>query len=271
MKKLKPCKPAALTLMAMVGSLISCTTPKPAITGDKGTQMEEFEVKGRQGLLVNQRLSFGEYTTLKVDRSWTKTSSWSIGASQTDLTVPGPVNVISYDHINRKQTLRFAAQSSMGEVADVYAANRVKARELRIGEGNGPAAFTLDLSGLSGSRGNNLFYVQIYIAGSDQPWQLILDNEMAQEKAEKYSGYLYGPNNRYYQLRPLRHYQTKQGKKAKLIMGHIGFEILDEEGVSQAAVSTLDKGLVYLNNSASPKERFLLENLCAALLLQEHI
>ena len=251
---------------------ISCSSPELALKGDHWAgENEILSVKGRQGILINQRLSFGQYATHKVDRRWTKESSWSIGITRRTLQVPQATNVISYDHINRRQTLRFAAESPSGEYADVYAATKIKARELRIGEGNQVGAFTIDLSRLFNKNSNNLYYVQIYLDGDKQPWQLILDNENSQWQPGKYTGYLYGPDNRYYQLKPVRQYENKHGKAVQIAMGHLGFEITDEGGTGLAAVSPIDNGKVFFSKSVSPRERFLLENLCAAILLQEQI
>jgi hypothetical protein len=259
-----------LTLSSII--IASCGTPKLALPGTDWTgDREVFDVKGRQGILINQRLSFGQYTTQRVDRSWTKGSTWSIGVAKRTLEVPQATNIISLDHIRRKQTLRFAAESPSGEFADVYAASQVQAKELRVGEGNDLSSFTVDLSRLFSKSSNNLYYVQIYLDGSRQPWQMVLDNEVSQWKPGKYVGYLYGPNNRYYQLKPLRQFENKNGKAVQIVMGHIGFEIMDEGGTGLAAVSTMDKGQVYFSKEVAPKERFLLENLCAALLLQEQI
>jgi hypothetical protein len=271
MKKFNSFTTAIFTMAVMVAGILSCSTPKIGLTGTDWEQKEILDVKGRQGLLVNQRLSFGLYATQKVDRSWTKESSWSIGTARRTLNVPEATNIISFDHINRKQTLRFAAESPSGSYADVYAATKVNARELRMGEGNNPYAFTIDLTRLFSKNGNNLFYVQIYIDGSREPWQLVLDNETSQWKPGKYIGYLYGPNNRYYQLKPVRQYEGKSGKPVQIAMGNLGFEIMDEGGTGLAAVSTMDKGQVYLSKAVGGRERFLLENLCAALLLQELI
>ena len=265
---------SALSIFVATSSavILSCGTPKLALKGtdwEHGNEMHA--VTGRQGILINQRLSFGQYATQKVNRSWTKESSWSIGVGKHTLEVPTATNVIAFDHITRKQTLRFAAESLSGEYADVYAASHVKARELRIGEENAPGGFVIDLTRLFSKSSNNLYYVQIYLNGNMQPWQLILDNEVSQWQPGKYVGYLYGPNNRYYELKPVRHLENKNGEAKQIAMGHIGFEVLDEGGTGLAAVSIMDKGQVYFSNAVSPKERFLLENLCAAILLQEQI
>lgn len=252
--------------------LLSCSTPPLALQGVAWYDGHEMlEVKGRQGIWINQKLSFGAFTTNKVSRSWTKESSWSIGAAQKRLDVPTASNIISLNHINRKQTLRFASESASGQYADVFAATHVRAQELKIGEGNGWASFTIDISRLINKNSNNLYYVEIYMNGSKIPWHLVLDNETSQWQPDKYVGYLFGPNNYYYQLKPVQKYHNKQSKPVKLMLGNIGFEITNREGMGLAAINTLDKGSVYFSKLLAPQERFLLENLSAALLLQEHI
>jgi hypothetical protein len=228
-------------------------------------------VKGRQGILIKQKLSFGDYATERVDRSWTKGSSWTIGAAKRTLEVPDATNIISYDHIKRKQTLRFASVHPSGAAADVYAVTKVNAREIRIGEGNGWGSFNIDLGWFKNRNSNNLYYVQIYMDGDREPWQLILDNDISQRQPGKYIGYLVGGNGRYYQLKPAQYIAGKNGEAKKILMGSVGFEIQDEHNNSIAAVSTIDNGQVYFTNHIQPGERFLIENLCAAILLQEQI
>lgn len=252
-------------------SVAAFSQPKVSLTAEIWKNQEVWDVRGRNGFKFKERLSFGQFTTYKVDRSWTKESSWSIGAGRRTLQVPQGTNIISYDHINRRQTLRFAAISPSGETADVYAATHVQSRELRVGEGNNLASFSIDLGILLNKNSNNLYYVQIYLDGDSQPWQLVLDNEQSQIKPGKYIGYLIGPKGNYYQLKPITHIEGKNGKSQKILLGSVGFEISDEDGTEIAAVSTLDNGKVYFSYGLRPQERFLMENLCAAILLQEQI
>jgi hypothetical protein len=257
--------------LVLISSVKGFSQPKISLTADIWEKQEEWDVRGRQGFKFKERLSFGQFSTYKIDRSWTKESTWTIGAMRQTLDVPQGTNVISYDHINKKQTLRFAAVSPSGETADVYAASKVQYNELRFGEGNGWNSFSVDMGNLFRESSNNLYYVQIYLDGSRQPWQLVLDNGKSQTKPRKYVGYLYGPDGVYYQLKPITHIQGKNGKSQRIIAGSVGFEILDADGVGIAAVSTLDNGKVYFSKGLRPQERFLMENLCAAILLQEQI
>jgi hypothetical protein len=62
----------------------------------------------------------------------------------------------------------------------------------------------------------------------------------------------------------------KNGKSGNILAGSVGFELFDPQGRSVAAVSLVDKGMVFLGKG-NATERFLLANACAALLLQEQI
>lgn len=232
---------------------------------------EILAVKGRFGLLINQKLSFGTYTTQRVARSWTKGSSWTLGPRNTLFPVPAAAGIISLNHISRKQTLRFATVSANGQTADVYAVTRVVARELQSGSPD-RSLTSVNLDLLFNRSSGNLFYVQVYLDGNTTPWQMVLDNELAQWKPGEYMGIIQGPGGKYFQIRPVSKVQGKNGIAYDLKMGAVGFEFLTPEGEPLAAVSLIDRGRVYFNNVyLKPGERFLLENLAAALLLQEQI
>ena len=60
-----------------IGSVPIGYTPVKIAVDDTGwEQKEELSVKGRNGFLFKQKLSFGEFNTTSVQRSWTKGSSW---------------------------------------------------------------------------------------------------------------------------------------------------------------------------------------------------
>ena len=77
-------------------------------------------------------------------------------------------------------------------------------------------------------------------------------------------------NDRYYTLHPVYALEKKDGKTANIPFGSIGYEIRGKEGKPLAAVSLIDKGVVYFND-ISADEKFLMANICTAILLQEEI
>lgn len=58
--------------------LLSGCSPVPmiAVSDDGWKPLSEMPVKGRNGFFIRQKLSFGEYRTGFVTRSWTGGSSW---------------------------------------------------------------------------------------------------------------------------------------------------------------------------------------------------
>ena len=89
-------------------------------------------------------------------------------------------------------------------------------------------------------------------------------------KPREYIGYLAQGKEKYYTIIPVRHMEGRDGQPAAIPFGSIGFEIRNKEGRAVAAVSKLDRGTVFLQ-TMDANERFLLANVCTALLLQEVI
>ena len=152
--------------------------------------------------------------------------------------------------------------------SDVFCASHFDSRDLNIGKSeNSIWNIALDVSGV-GFESQNLFYVQVYL-DDKSPWQLLLDNQASQAKAKEYSGVFARSKTEYYTIRPVTKLDQK-GKVRNMPFGSVGYEISDKEGKPVAAVSLMDNGMIFLGKT-NPAERFLLANLCAAILLQENI
>lgn len=257
--------PAILVLI----SLQCCTPLKPALSEDDITTFEEFPVKGRQGILINQKLEFGNFKTSKVKRSWTKG-----GNSRTELSkgIPGDIlydAIISKEYINRDQTFYFQSNDSENRVSDVYAASSFNAANLLIGNNpNSIINIFEDIINIE-NQTESFFYLQIFVNNETKPWQLILDNQAAQLQAGNYNGVFALDEKNYYTLKPITKIASKKGPRS-IIFGSVGYEIFDVNDKPVAAVSLMDRGMVFLKTTDN-NERFLLSNLCSALLLQEEI
>jgi hypothetical protein len=255
-------------ILAAVACLIiySCTPTKMAVSDELNIAKDEYPVKGRQGLLINQKLSFGEFKTTKVKRSWTKgtSSRSSIGGYNDKLEY---VNLISVDYINKKQTIHFGLSDGTLN-SEVFCASKFNARDLNVGNNkNSIWNIALDIAG-PGMESGNVFYVQVYVDDKD-PWQLLLDNQASQAKAREYSGVFARSKSEFYTIRPVTKLDQK-GRIRNMPFGSVGYEISNSKNEPVAAVSTMDNGVIFLKK-AETGERFLLANLCAAILLQENI
>lgn len=259
-----------LTIGAFLFSIAisSCgTASKMGLSPDLNSDAAVYAVSGRNGVMIKQRLSFGPYTTPFVKRSWINTRNDVYGASTGTPGGPDYRNIISAEHMRKKQTVSFAL-SDGAEQATAYCVTRFNADGLQIGLYKNSVLNT-GVQVWNWLQTENLFYVQVYTNADEKPWELVLDNRAAQGASKKYTGVFAKSENEYYTIRPST--QIEQGGQVRQMpFGSVGFEILDSQGRPVAAVSRMEKGTVYLGN-LSQKEKLLLATLCTALLLQENI
>jgi len=249
--------------------LVGCATAKMAVNDDLKPAYDEYSVKGRQGILVKQKMSFGEYSTNTVHRSWTKGSSSRSGIGYTDPFRQEWINIISVKYTDKNQTIRYEMNSGALQ-SEVYCVSRFNAEDLEIGRNpNSILNIGMDLAG-SGIKISSMYYAQIFTSPTEnRPWELVLDNHAAQAERNTYIGRLAKSRDEYYDIVPVSKLEIK-GKTGNTFAGSIGFEFRNKYGKTVAAVSLMDKGMVYLGKTTA-EERFLLANACTALLLQEMI
>lgn len=257
---------ASLFLLAVFAT--ACSPMRLAVSEDLRDNNDAFTVKGRQGILIKQKLSFGDYHTTTVKRSWTRGSSSRTGIGRSG---PHPgewENIISMEYIRKKQTVRFSLTDGVRE-SDVYCVSRFQAEDLQIGKSpNSILNIAMDIAGIA-NRSSSLYYVQLFDGQSEAPWQLVLDNQASQASPHKYQGILAKSRDEYYTLVPATKLEHK-GKTGNTLLGSVGFELRNPAGRTVAAVSLIDGGMVFLGKTTSD-ERFLLANACAAILLQQEI
>jgi hypothetical protein len=251
--------------------LAGCGQANIALTGENWKEKESLTVNGRTGILINQKMSFGEFHTTKINRSWTKGGSSYNGIGVRDVVTGEYINIIGAEYINKKQTLRFNLADANGTGSDVYCVSRFISKDLMVGDDKGLLSFGINLLELKNRRSSSLYYAQIYADNSGEPWQLMLDNEAVQREAKYYTGLVGKSRDQYYTIVPVTKVQSSQGKVMHMPFGAMGLEIRDRSGLPLAAVNLADKGQVYFAKGLDPREKFLLANICTALLLQEQI
>lgn len=261
-------KSAFLLAIAFLSINVSAQM-KLALEGEAWASVEEYPVKGRSSH-INQKLSFGSYSTRDVDRSWTRGSTVTTGFTQGVPTSETYRRIISTDHIAKKQTLYFTFQDSSGNLVKAYCLSRFNAKDFTIGNNpNSLPNILLDISG-RGDESSSLFYVILLQASTGAQWELLLDNQAAQAASKRYEGYLTKSKDEYYVIKPVTRLKSKKGKVGTMPFGSAGYEIQNKSGKPLAAVSLMDRGVVYLTDM-NAEEKLLLSAACAALLLQEAI
>lgn len=256
--------------LILVVIFTSCGSAKIALDNNEWGKTEEFAVKGRQGIMINQKLSFGNYRTVSVKRSWTKGSSYFAGWATGRPGYDDYERVIGTEYSQRKQTIRFEMTDDKGNESSVFCLSRAKEKDFMIGDNpNSLLNILLDISG-KGDMSENTFWTKIFINNQSRSWEMLLDNEASQRNSKSYIGVVAQSRDNYYTIHPVYKIAGKNEKVYTMPVGSVGFELRNKEGKPVAAVSAIDKGAVYLN-STDPGEKFLLSNICAAILLRESI
>jgi hypothetical protein len=246
--------------LSVIILLFSCTAPKLALDNDFNINKDEYAVNGSHQIFIKEKLNFGQFRTIKVKRSWTTAttgkSSWGIGN----------IN-ISKEYINKKQTIHFQLTDGL-DTSFSYCVTHFNSKELVIGNRNSIVNYLQQIIGNSNSY-ENTYYMELFINHGSQPWELLLDNKLSQTDPEHYFGYFARCNFDYYTIYPITSIE-KNNKVANVPFGSIGYQIKNKDGKTVAAVSLMDKGVVYLGKVPTD-EKFLLANLCTALLLRSNI
>lgn len=253
-----------LFVLSVTALLLSITTFAQgfdiAVGEPLRSQREVLKVKGRTGMLIKQKMSFGNYRTTMVQRSGIRKWYGYTG-------FPG---LIWTEQMDGKQSIHFRLASAT-DTSDVVAVTNVANTDLLLGA-------TDDFTRLPGSivslfkkteLSQNNFSVAIVTKNGEQPWELFLDNSEAQIRRKQAAGYV-TRGDEYYTIQPVWQLETKSGKIGNMPFGSAGFELVDKEGRVMAGVSLMDKGNVYLG-PGTEEQRFLFANVCAALLLQSNI
>lgn len=255
-----------------IALLSACSSVKLSLQGDAWNDKESIPVKGRGIAFIKEKLSFGNYATSYVKRSWTRggNSKYGIGTGMPG--TPEYANIISVGYIDKKQTLRFGLTDGTANQSDVFAVANFNAREIQIGKNeNSLLNIALDIFQQAKKPSTSMYYVQMYLNKEETPWQLIHDNYTSQQPVKNYIGYLAKSKNHYYQIVPITSVENNKGKIMNMPFGANGFAFLTKEGQPLAAVSLLDRGTVYFAKDILPEEKFLLANAATALLMQQEL
>jgi hypothetical protein len=241
-----------------------------ALEGKEWEGVDEYLVKGRTGLLIKQTITFGDYKSLEIDRSWTKGTQVTKGLTQGIPTDDFYKKIITTDIIHKKQTLYFSLGDGTGLQSQAFCASHLDARDFNIGNNSVSVLnLLLDLAG-PGIESSSIYFSRIYVGDASDGWDLFIDNQASQRHPKKYTGYLAKSETDYYSIIPTQRVKSKKGKVGTMPFGSAGYEIRNKAGEPVAAVSLIDRGVIYLMD-VSPRERLLMATLCSALLLQEEV
>lgn len=268
----------SLIYSAIFLTLSSCTAVKLSVPEQFSQQATKLPVKGLQGWMINQQLSFGEFQTSKIKRGWDFESS----LQYTKLRIsPEEMLLRVFDietdkkSLSQKNKFQYTIRDGQLE-ADVYATEKFTEKQL-VYKSNNPYIGTASKT----NKYEYAFTAAILPVSKEnnEPWSLVLINkfDIAQNQGigifeEPYveeEGYATNGEERI-TIRPLRvdKLEQKNGKETKVFGGKIlsGYELKWDDGVV-AIIDILDNNIWMANNLDAP-DKIIISSISSAILLK---
>ncbi len=258
--------------------LVSCTAAKVSVPAGFSSQATKHQVKGLNGWMINQKLSFGEFNTSTVKRGWDFSSSVQYTKFSLDLqTMLLRVLNIDTDVRNLKQRNKFQYTIQDGNlVAEIFATEKFSENQL-VYKSNNPFPGQVNAT----QRYEYAFTAAILplMAKENDPWSVVLMNkyEARKDTARRIFDRPYVEEEGYatngkenIAIRPLRleKLTTKSGKETKVVGGPMltGYELRWDDGVV-AIIDILDNAIWFANN-LDARDKLILSSISSAILLK---
>ncbi|MDQ3846773.1 MAG: hypothetical protein M3342_22590, partial [Bacteroidota bacterium] len=265
-------------LFCLVIVFSSCTTAKLSVPQEFSSQATRMPVKGLNGWMINQQLSFGNYQTSKIKRGWDFSSSIQYTKFRTS-PEEQILRVFNID-TNKKSLLqknKFHYSIEDGNlIAEIYATEKFTEKQL-VYKSNNP--WLGDASKTKKYEYAFTAAILPIIAQKSDPWSLVLINKYDADRdtARKLFDRPYVEEEGYatngkesIAIRPLRIDQvtTKSGKETKIRGGKMlsGYELQRDRGVV-AIIDILDNS-IWLYNNLEPSDKLILSSIASAILLK---
>lgn len=247
------------TLLLLSGSQAALAGGFTLVPGPALQQAAALEVKGRNGILIKQKLQFGGYQTAYVKRGairqWMGTTGW--------------LNDIWMQSTTGKQAIHFALTNG-SDTAEAVGTPHIQREELIIDNPNSLPTVLAGIFSIGTDLQENNLSVALHLPGNKEVWSLFLDNEAAQLHRREAAGYL-RQSDVVYTIHPVWQVRNRKGKIADMPFGAAGLEFRNAAGDAVAAVNLMADGAVHINEALPAAEKLLLSTACTALLLQSVI
>jgi hypothetical protein len=236
-----------------------------------------MEVKGLNGWMVNQHLSFGPYQTSAIKRGWDFSSSLQYTKFNTS-PEEALLKVLQVDtdkrNLLQKNKFHYTLEEGR-QVAEIYATEKFTEKDL-VYKSNNPLLGEV-------SKTNNYQYAFtaaiVPLGNKKEPWSLVLLNkyDAAKDKDRRLLHRPYVEEEGYatdgkekIAIRPLRleNVTTKSGKEMKVFGGRMlsGYELQWDGGVV-GIIDILDNN-IWVYNDLEPSEKLIISSIASAILLK---
>jgi len=219
--------------------LTSCALPDMTLEPDFKASASEYKVSGRLGWTSDKPLTFGPYAGSAVKRGWTSTYNIPVLAR-----FQGSKHKVSFD-----------LKNDQGHTASTYAKGRITSRELRFFDGWVTAPLKYDSH-----------FAGIISLGENENYKFMVPMPFETTWSPTDPGSLELPEKQF----TIHKINQLEGQMASRFNELSGFEVR-LEGMPVAAVQKINADKIWITNTLPEKDRFVLANLCSALILMKDL
>lgn len=243
-------------MLCALSGLLACTTPQMLINEQLASQSIPMDVKGRQGLMLKQEISFGSYMSDRVQRGWTQTREWDTYLARLQ---------------DAKDKYSFTLFDTRPEVKAAYtvsASRNIKGIDLPLGQllGEGVHPALRELASFS-MKAQDVFAASLYNNQRQDTWHIMILNPDDIRKNGRYAGLLMNSEQEEsIELVPVRKLQNGKTIGTDIV----GYDFV-RQGKTLASVEILNKGRVWIDQSLDTNEQLILASASATLLLQQDL
>lgn len=233
-------KPLTIIALLALTSLFACKTAE--IPLDPAMKAEAMPVKGRNGWQIGQVIAYGDYTTDKVRRGWTK-----------GYDIPFIVRFQG-----AKEKLSFAQFGPNDEQAEVACVSKFKSTEIQL---------VKDFFGIPLDY-QNFFAGNIAFDEGRTAWDFIIHNPNGDFLREKASAGFAQNGSKRIEIQAIRGLEGQPDWLKELtVYGH-EFRM---DGKVVGAVSTMNKGKVWIEQSLDDETKTVIAAIATGLLLRTDV
>lgn len=218
-----------LIFFSLLSLFVGCKSPNLLLSPDLKTNTSVFDVKGVQGFQFKQVITYGDYFTSKVKRSWTVRTE-----------IPF---IIKFEKAHEK--LSFVQTTADKKQADVFAVSKFKNNELSL---------------LNGFLSYSIKYQNVF-AGTILPqddkinvWEFIVSNFDAGFSNNENCGSASDGKDNFITIKGI---SKVEGNINWIKSEYLGYEFIRNEQ-SIGAVSCLNNGRVWIKDDISPELKLII-------------
>ena len=234
-----------LTAVIVAATVISCKTSNIAISESLSTNATVMDVKGNAGLLINQKISFGDYRTSPIKRGWTKSTELS---------------VLGIKHTKAQQEIEFTQFSENNLTADIFGASNYNSNMFDLFKGLDKFISSFD----------NSFFAVIVPSNKRPIWKILVQNNASRSavKSETDNGVAADDAGNKIQIKGTK---TLAGNALfKDYTKTFGFELI-RGGEAIAAVSVIGNGKVWMKNSLTSEDKLIVASIASVLIAKQNV